>query len=99
MLTAGHICFVLISPPGELTSIVCFMVAIGRLCFATKLDDMNEWDAPESNTIVAGANWQETYPVLCPWLAELPRWSYDWPCHAWNSTTLAASLGFLLWEW
>jgi hypothetical protein len=33
MLTAGHICFVLISPPGELTSIVCFMVAIGRLCF------------------------------------------------------------------
>jgi hypothetical protein len=42
MLTAGHICFVLISPPGELTSIVCFMVASGRLCFATKLDDMNE---------------------------------------------------------
>jgi hypothetical protein len=42
MLTAGHICFVLISPPGELTSIVCFMVAICRLCFATKLDDMNE---------------------------------------------------------
>jgi hypothetical protein len=42
MLTAGHICFVLISPPGELTSIVCFMVVIGRLCFATKLDDMNE---------------------------------------------------------
>jgi hypothetical protein len=42
MLTAGHICFVLISPPSELTSIVCFMVAIGRLCFATKLDDMNE---------------------------------------------------------
>jgi hypothetical protein len=42
MLTAGHICFVLISPPGELTSIICFMVVIGRLCFATKLDDMNE---------------------------------------------------------
>jgi hypothetical protein len=42
MLTTGHICFVLISPPGELTSIVCFMVAIGRLCFTTKLDDMNE---------------------------------------------------------
>jgi hypothetical protein len=42
ILTAGHICFVLISPPGELTSIVCFMVAIGRLCFMTKLDDMNE---------------------------------------------------------
>jgi hypothetical protein len=42
MLTTGHICFVLISPPGELTSIVCFMVAIDRLCFATKHDDMNE---------------------------------------------------------
>jgi hypothetical protein len=42
MLTAGHICFVLISPPSELTSIVCFMVAIGKLCLATKLDDMNE---------------------------------------------------------
>jgi hypothetical protein len=40
--SAGHICFVLISPPYELTSIVCFMVAIGRLCFTTKLDDMNE---------------------------------------------------------
>jgi hypothetical protein len=42
MLTTGHICFVLISPPGELTSIICFMVAIGKLCLATKLDHMNE---------------------------------------------------------
>jgi hypothetical protein len=42
ILIAGHICFVLISPPGELTSIVCFMVAIGRLCLATKLYDMIE---------------------------------------------------------
>jgi hypothetical protein len=42
ILTVGHICLVLISPPRELTSIVCFMVAIDRLCFATKLDDMNE---------------------------------------------------------
>jgi hypothetical protein len=42
ILMAGHICLVLIWPPGELTSKVCFMVAIGRLCFATKLDDMNE---------------------------------------------------------
>jgi hypothetical protein len=42
MLTAGHICFILISPPSELTSIACFMVAIGKPCFATKLDDMNE---------------------------------------------------------
>jgi hypothetical protein len=42
MLTSGYIRFVLISPHSELTSIVCFMVAIGRLCFATKHDDMNE---------------------------------------------------------
>jgi hypothetical protein len=42
ILIARHRCFVLISPPGELTSIVCFMVAIGKLCFVTKLDDMNE---------------------------------------------------------
>jgi hypothetical protein len=42
ILTARHICYVLISPQSELTRIVCFMVAIGRLCFMTKLDDMNE---------------------------------------------------------
>jgi hypothetical protein len=54
ILTIGYICLVLISPPGELTSMVCFMFAIGRLCFATKLDVMNECDASESNKIVAG---------------------------------------------
>jgi hypothetical protein len=42
ILIAGHICLVLISPPGELRSIVCFMVAVGRLCFMTKHDDTNE---------------------------------------------------------
>jgi hypothetical protein len=62
MLTAGHICFVLISPPGELTSILCFMVAIGRLCFATKHDDMNECDAPESNKIVPGCELARNIP-------------------------------------
>ena len=30
------------------------MVAIGKLYFATKLADMNECDAPESNIIIAG---------------------------------------------
>jgi hypothetical protein len=30
ILTAGHICFVLISPLGELTSIVCFIIVMGR---------------------------------------------------------------------
>jgi hypothetical protein len=54
ILTFGHICLVLISPPGELASMVCFMVVIRRLYFAMKLDDINECDAPESNKIVAG---------------------------------------------
>jgi hypothetical protein len=47
ILTAGDISLVLISPPSELTSMVCFMFAIGRLCFATKLDFMNKCDALE----------------------------------------------------
>jgi hypothetical protein len=29
ILIAGHICFVVISPPGELTSMVCFMIVMG----------------------------------------------------------------------
>jgi hypothetical protein len=41
ILTAGQISLVLISPPGELTIMVCFMFATGRLCFAIKLDVMN----------------------------------------------------------
>jgi hypothetical protein len=54
ILMAEHISLVLISPPGELTSMVCFMFATSRLCFATKLDAMNECDALESNKTVAG---------------------------------------------
>jgi hypothetical protein len=64
ILTAGHICLVLISPPGELTSMVCFMVIIGILYFATKLDDMNECDAPESNKIVAGCELARNIPNI-----------------------------------
>jgi hypothetical protein len=30
ILTAGHICFVFISPPGELTSNICFIIVLGR---------------------------------------------------------------------
>jgi hypothetical protein len=30
------------------------MFAVSRICFATKLDVMNECDVPESNKIVAG---------------------------------------------
>jgi hypothetical protein len=64
ILTAGHICLVLISPPGELTSMVCFMVIIGRLYYATKLDDMNECDAPESNKTVAGCELARNIPNI-----------------------------------
>jgi hypothetical protein len=41
-VTVGHNCRVFISPPGELTNMVRFIDAIGRLCMATNLDDMNE---------------------------------------------------------
>jgi hypothetical protein len=54
ILTTGHICFVLISPPGEITSIVCFIIVTGRWCFATNVDDIKEGDAPESNKTIAG---------------------------------------------
>jgi hypothetical protein len=33
---------------------VHFIVAIGRLCMETNLDDMNECEAPESNKTVVG---------------------------------------------
>jgi hypothetical protein len=54
ILITGHICLVFISPPGELTIIVYFMMVMGKLCLAKNLDDMKECDAPESNKIVAG---------------------------------------------
>jgi hypothetical protein len=62
ILMAGHISLVLISPPGELTSMVCFMFATGRLCFATKLDAMNECNAPELNKTVAGRELARNIP-------------------------------------
>jgi hypothetical protein len=62
ILIAGHICLVFISPPGELTSMVYFMMVIGRLCFATNFDDMKECDAPESNTMVAGCEFVGNIP-------------------------------------
>jgi hypothetical protein len=66
ILMAGHICLVLISPPGELTSMICFMVVIGRLYFATKFDDMNECDAPESNK-VTGCELARNIPYITSW--------------------------------
>jgi hypothetical protein len=57
----------ILSPLGELTSMVCFMVLIGRLYFATKLDDMNECDAPESNKTVAGCELGRNIPNITSW--------------------------------
>jgi hypothetical protein len=47
ILIVRHICIVFISPPGELTIMVYFMMVMGRLWFATNLDVMKECDAPE----------------------------------------------------
>ena len=41
------------SPPGVLVNRGVFSSTIGILCSSTKLDDMNECDAPESNNTVA----------------------------------------------
>jgi hypothetical protein len=81
ILTAGHISLVLISPPGELTSMVYFMFAIVRLYFETKLDVMKECDAPESNKIVTGCELARNIPIPHLVLAELHRLSYGLPCH------------------
>jgi hypothetical protein len=47
ILIAKHICLVFISPPGELTIMVYFMMVIGRLYFATNFHAMKECDALE----------------------------------------------------
>jgi hypothetical protein len=67
ILTARHICLVLISPPGELTSMECFMFAIGKLCFTTKLHVMNECDDPELNKTVVGCELARNIPNTTTW--------------------------------
>jgi hypothetical protein len=62
ILIAGHICFVLITPPGELTSMVCFMIVMGSRCLITNDDDIKECDAPESNKTVAGCELARNIP-------------------------------------
>jgi hypothetical protein len=81
ILTDGHISLVLISPPGELTSMVYFRFAIDRLCFATKLDVMNECDALESNKQLHDVSLRETYPIPHLVLSKLHHLSYGLPCH------------------
>jgi hypothetical protein len=53
ILITGHIWFVRISPPGELISMVCFMIVMGSWCLTTTDDDIKECDAPELNKTVA----------------------------------------------
>ena len=48
-LTLGHINVALISPLGELTNIVFFMVCMSIVCFFTNCADIKECDAHESN--------------------------------------------------
>jgi hypothetical protein len=67
MLIAGHICLVFISPTDELTSMVYFMFVIGRLCFATNIDDMKECEAPESNKIIARWEFARNIPNTTSW--------------------------------
>jgi hypothetical protein len=62
ILITGHICFVRISPPGELTSMVYFMIVIGSRCLTTNDDDIKECDAPESNKTVAGCELAKNIP-------------------------------------
>jgi hypothetical protein len=73
---AGHIFLVFISPLGELTIMVYFMMVMGRLCFATSFDDVKECDAQESNKIVAG----------CEFARNIPNTTY-WDC--WASSAVA----------
>jgi hypothetical protein len=67
ILIAEHICLVFISPPGELTSTVYFMMVIGRLCFVINFDDMKECDALKSNKIVAGCEITRDIPNIMFW--------------------------------
>jgi hypothetical protein len=63
-LTARHICFVLISPPSELTNIVCFIIDMGRWYFVTNVDDIKECDAPESNKTITGCELAKSIPSI-----------------------------------
>jgi hypothetical protein len=42
------------SPPGELTSMGCFIIDMDRWCFETNADNIKEWDAPETNKTILG---------------------------------------------
>jgi hypothetical protein len=62
ILIARHVCLVFISPPGELTITVYFMMVMGKLCFATNFVAIKECDAPESNKTVVGFEFVRNIP-------------------------------------
>jgi hypothetical protein len=67
ILIVSHIFLVFISPLGELTIMVYFMMVVCRLCFGTNFDDMKECDAPESNKIIAGCEFARNIPNTTSW--------------------------------
>jgi Na+-transporting methylmalonyl-CoA/oxaloacetate decarboxylase gamma subunit len=67
ILIVGSICLVFISPPGELTILVYFMMVMGRLCFAANFDDMKECETPESNKVVARCEFARNIPNTTSW--------------------------------
>jgi hypothetical protein len=67
ILIAAHKCLVFISPPGELTIMVYFMMVMGRLCFPAFFDHIKECDALESNKIVAGCEFTRNIPNTTSW--------------------------------
>jgi hypothetical protein len=50
------------SPPGELTTIWYLSRDTGRLYFATYLAEMNECDAPESNSMIVALELARNVP-------------------------------------
>jgi hypothetical protein len=72
ILIAGHICLVFISPPGELTIMVYFMMVMGRLYFTTIFDAMKDAMHQNQTKLLQGGSLQGTYPIPHPGIAGLP---------------------------
>ncbi|PUZ70000.1 hypothetical protein GQ55_2G182800 [Panicum hallii var. hallii] len=66
ILTHGQPNRQLMSPPGVRVNRGVFSSTVGILCFSTKLEDMNECDAPESNSTVARAELTRYSPSTTP---------------------------------
>jgi hypothetical protein len=46
---------------------VYFMMVMGKLCFATNLDVMKEWDVLESNKTAVGCEFARNIPNTTSW--------------------------------